>query len=114
MQECNMIGFVERLDDEHVGVDWFPGHGDRDVTGKNPGMLPKLKCAAAEPDFLQRWIDRTRERIRARHRHSAGLPDGDTNHPRGGSDRPKRKAQPAVADDGAHPENGADDDDIPL
>jgi len=42
-QECDMIGFVERLDDEHVGVDWFPGHGGRNVTGKNPGMLPKLK-----------------------------------------------------------------------
>jgi len=51
-QECDMIGFVERLDDEHVGVDWFPGHGGGDCTGKNPGMLPKLKCVADDPDFL--------------------------------------------------------------
>jgi len=28
-------------------------------------MLPKLKCAADAPDFLQRMMDRTRERIRA-------------------------------------------------
>jgi len=94
-QECDMIGFVERLDDEHVGVDWLPGHAGRDCTGKNPGMLPKLKCAADAPDFLQRMIDRNRERIRARHRHSAGIVDGETNHRDGGNGRPKRQPQSA-------------------
>jgi len=51
-QESDMIGFVERPDDEHVGVAWFPGHGGRDVTGKIPGLLPKLGCATADADFL--------------------------------------------------------------
>jgi len=35
-QESDMIGFVERLDDEHVGIDRFPGHAGRDVTGRTP------------------------------------------------------------------------------
>jgi len=67
--------------------------------------------------FLQRMIDRTRERIRARHRQPAGIVADRPNHPRGESDRPKRKAEPAVASGvGAAGEcDGADDtDDIPL
>jgi len=98
-----MIGFVQRLDDEHAGVDWFPGHAGRDVTGKNPGMLPKLKCAADESGFLQRMIDRTRERIRSRHR--AGAPAA--NHPDAGAHRRIRKPQPASAGAPLPAETGA-------
>jgi len=116
-QESDMIGFVERLDDEHVGVAWFPGHGGRDVTGKNPGLLPKLGCAADDADFLQRMIDRTRERIGARRRAAAGIGPDRPNHPRGKPEAPKRKPQPASAAAGDAPGGGAAidfTDDIPL
>jgi len=113
-QESDMIGFVERLDDEHAGVDWFPGHGGRDVIGKNPGMLPQLKCADDDSGFLQRMIDRTRERIRARHRHSEEIADGATNHRDAGSDRLKRQPQPAVAETPAPVPADESTDDIPF
>jgi len=113
-QECDMTGFVERLDDEHVGVDWNPGHGGRDVTGKNPGLLPKLRCAADDADFLQRRIDRDRERIRARHRHSAGLPANRPNHRDAGSDRAKGKPQPASSEKPAPVTADDSTDDIPF
>jgi len=96
---------------ENVGVDWSPSN---DRIGKNPGMLPKLRCAADDADFLQRQIDRSRERIRARQRQSAGIVDDDTNHRRGKSDRPKRKPQPASSGKPAPVAAHAAADDIPF
>jgi len=84
---------------------------------KEPGMLPKLKCAADAPDFLQRMMDRTRERIRARHRQSAGIVDGETNHRDGGNGRPKRQPQSADSPASESAAAVADDvasDDVPF
>jgi len=96
---------------ENVGVDWSRSN---DRIGKNPGMLPKLRCAADDADFLQRQIDRSRERIRARQRQSAGIVDDETNHRRGKSDRPKRKPQPASSGKPAPVAAHAAADDIPF
>jgi len=107
-QECDMIGFVERLDDERNGVNWNPGHGGRDVTGKNPGRLPARKVEVDDLDFLQRAIDRTRERIRNKPPHSAV--NGKTNHPDAVADSAKGKPRPASSTASA-PETA---DDIPF